>query len=196
MARVWSVFTNFSDEIPLVLDPKSGKDVVLRIHHITLQDAQNNPDLIIGMLNILGHFARVLIDCGATYSVISHKFAQMTQPHLTPLGYDLEFAMPRRERCFVSCVYPGCPVLVEDVVMPADFIPLDIVDFDVILGTYWLHYNRANIDCYGKIVTFHRPGLPEVTFVGDRGGVSVEDVRVVKHFPDVFPDDLPGLSPN
>ena len=33
-----------------------------RIHHITLQDAQNNPDLIMGTLNILGHFARVLIN--------------------------------------------------------------------------------------------------------------------------------------
>ena len=45
-----------------------------------------------GTLNVLGHFARVLIDCGATHFVISHTFAQMTQPHPTPLGFDLEFA--------------------------------------------------------------------------------------------------------
>ncbi|KAM1306479.1 hypothetical protein ACFX2H_008859 [Malus domestica] len=47
-----------------------------RIHNMSLQDAQNNPDLIMGTLNILGHFARVLIDCGATHSVISHTFAK------------------------------------------------------------------------------------------------------------------------
>ncbi|KAM2515154.1 hypothetical protein ACFX1W_027428 [Malus domestica] len=137
--------------------------------------------------------------------------------------------MPRGERCYVDCVYPGCLMMVEEVVMPANLILLDIVDFDVILGTYWLHYNRANIDCYGKTVTFHRPELPKVTFVGEHSGVrygvisairakrllskscqgylaqvvlndvassSVEDVRVVRHFPDVFPDDLPGLPPN
>ncbi|XP_070677938.1 uncharacterized protein [Malus domestica] len=119
--------------------------------------------------------------------------------------------------------------MVEDVIMPANLMPLDIVDFDVILGTNWLHYNRAKIDCYGKTVTFHRPGLPEVTFVGEPSGVrhvvisamkakrllskgcqgylahvvlnndalsSVEDVRVVRHFPDVFLDDLPGLPPD
>ncbi|KAM1760327.1 hypothetical protein ACFX12_003213 [Malus domestica] len=113
--------------------------------------------------------------------------------------------------------------------MSANLVLLDIVDFDVILGTYWLHYNRANIDCYGKSVTFHRPRLTEVTFVGERSGVrhgvitairakkllekgcqrylahvvlngnvpsSVEDVRVVRHFPDVFPDDLPRLPPD
>ncbi|KAM2828129.1 hypothetical protein PS2_033962 [Malus domestica] len=182
-----------------------------------------------GTLNFLGHFARVLIDYGATHYVISHTFAQLTQPHPTPLGYDLEFAMPKGERCYVSYVYPGCPVLVEDVVMPANLSPLDIVDFDVILGTDWLHYNRANIDYYRKTVTFHRPGLAKVTFVGECSGVrhgfitairakklldkgcqgylahvvlndkvpsSVEDMRVVKHFPDVFPDDLPGLPPD
>ncbi|XP_070664515.1 uncharacterized protein [Malus domestica] len=119
--------------------------------------------------------------------------------------------------------------MVEDAVIPANLIPLDIVDFDVILGTDWLHYNRAKIDCYGKTVTFHRLGLPEVTFVGEPSGVrhgvisamkakrllskacqgylahvvlhdnapsSVEDVRAVRHFPDVFPDDLPGLPPD
>ncbi|XP_070682440.1 uncharacterized protein [Malus domestica] len=120
-------------------------------------------------------------------------------------------------------------VMVEGIVMPADLIPLDIVDFDVILGADWLHYNRAHIDCYGKSVTFYRPGLPEVTFVGERGGVRygvisairarkllskgcqgylayvvlndvvptrIEEVGVVRHYPDVFPDDLSGLPPD
>ncbi|XP_070679239.1 uncharacterized protein [Malus domestica] len=153
----------------------------------------------------------------------------MTQPHPTPLGFDLEFSMPRGDRCFVDRVYQGCPMMVEDVVMPPNLMSLDIMDFDVILGTNWLHYNRAKIDCYGKIVTFHRPRLPEVTFVGKpsrvRHGIisamkanilfskgcqgylayvvlnddapsSVEDVRVVSYFSNVFPEDLPGLSPD
>ncbi|KAM1241348.1 hypothetical protein ACFX2J_046555 [Malus domestica] len=153
----------------------------------------------------------------------------MTQLHPSPLGFDLEFAMPRGDKCYVDSVYPGCPVMVEGVVMPANLIPLDIVDFDVILGADWLHYNRAHIDCYGKSVTFYRPGLPEVTFVGERSGVrhgfisamrarkllskgcqgylahvvlidvvpnSVEQVGVVRHYLDVFPDDLPGLPPD
>ncbi|KAM1302325.1 hypothetical protein ACFX2H_013265 [Malus domestica] len=200
-----------------------------RVNHISLQDAQNHPDLIMGTLNILGHFARVLIDCGATHSVISHTFAQMTQPNPTPLGFDLEFAMPRGDKCYVDNVYPGCPVMVDGVVMPANLIPLDIMDFDVILGADWLHCNRAHIDCYEKSVTFYRPGLPEVTFMGERSGVrhgvisamrankllskgcqgylahvvlndvvpnSVEEVGVVRHYPDVFPDDLPRLPPD
>ena len=142
-----------------------------RINNFTLQDAQNHPDLIMGTLNVLGHFARVLIDCGATQSVISHTFAQLTQPQSTPLGYELEFPMPSGEKCSVSYVYPSCPVLIEDVVMPANLLPLDLADFDVILGADWLHYNYADIHCHEKTVTFRHPGLPGVTFVGERSGV-------------------------
>ncbi|XP_070664556.1 uncharacterized protein [Malus domestica] len=156
-----------------------------RVHHITMQDAQINPDLIMGTLNILGHFSRVLIDLGATHSVISHKFAQMTQPHPTPLSYELEFSMPRGETCYVSWEYQGCPIFVKDVIMPANLVPLDIVDFDVILGMDWLHYNRAKLDCYEKVVTFHRPGLLVVTFVGERCGLRqgvISAVRAKKFF--------------
>ncbi|XP_070678235.1 uncharacterized protein [Malus domestica] len=93
--------------------------------------------------------------------------------------------------------------------MSANLVPLDIVDFDVILGMDWLHYNHARLDCYEKVVTFHRPGMPTVTFFGERGGLkhgvitairettaSVEDVEVVRHFPNVFPEELPGLPPD
>ncbi|KAM1018313.1 hypothetical protein ACFX2C_039954 [Malus domestica] len=137
--------------------------------------------------------------------------------------------MPMGDTCYVSWVYQVCPVLVEDVIMPANLVTLDIVDFDVILDMDWLHYNRAKLDCHEKTVTFHYPGLPVVTFMGERSGLRhgvisavrakrllrkgcqgylahvvlnedtltyVEDVWVVRHFPDVFPDDLPALPPD
>ncbi|XP_070681185.1 uncharacterized protein [Malus domestica] len=165
---------------------------------------------------------------GAIIGILG-SVGKTTQPYLTPLGYELEFSMLRGETCYINWVYQGCPVLVEDVVMAANLVPLDIVDFDVILGMDWLHYNRAKMDCYKKTVTFHRPGLPMVTFIGVLSGLKhdiisavranrllrkgcqgylahvvlnedtptcVEDVRVVRHFPDVFSDDLLGLPPD
>ncbi|XP_068328218.1 uncharacterized protein [Pyrus communis] len=59
--------------------------------------------------------------------------------------------------------------MVKDVNMPADLISLDIVDFD----GYLAH-----------------------VVLDDAAPSSVEDVRVVMHFTDVFPEDLPGLSPD
>ncbi|KAM2285905.1 hypothetical protein ACFX1S_038449 [Malus domestica] len=106
--------------------------------------------------------------------------------------------------------------------MLANLVPLDIIDFDVILGMDWLHCNHARLDCYEKVVTFHRPGMPTVMFIGECGGLkhgvittmrarqllskgcqgylahvmlakeitaSVEDIGVVRHFPNVFPEE-------
>ena len=133
-----------------------------------------------GALNILGHFARVLIDFGATHYVISHTFVQTTQPHPTPLGYELEFSMPRGETCYVNWVNQGCSILVENIVMPTNLVPLDIVDVDVFLGMDWLHYNLAKLHCYEKIVIFHRQGLSVVTFVGIRSGLKHGIISVVR----------------
>ncbi|KAM2369329.1 hypothetical protein TB1_045886 [Malus domestica] len=113
--------------------------------------------------------------------------------------------------------------------MSANLVPLDIVDFDVILGMDWLHYNRARLDYYENVVTFHRLGMPTITFIGERDGLKhgvitamrarrllskgcqgylahvvlsegtityVEDIGVVRHFLDVFPEELPGLLPD
>ncbi|XP_068305102.1 uncharacterized protein [Pyrus communis] len=113
--------------------------------------------------------------------------------------------------------------------MPVNLVPLDNVDFNVILGMDWLDYNHTMLNCHQKIVTFHRPGMPMVTFIGELNGLKlglisairvkqmlrkgcqgylahvvviedtfarVEDVLVVIYFPDVFPNDLPGLPPD
>ena len=80
--------------------------------------------------------------------------------------------MPKGEICYVSWEYRGCPVLIEDVVMPANLVYADIVDFDVNLGMDWLDYNYAMLNCCQKIVTFHRPDMPFVTFIGERSALK------------------------
>ena len=105
-----------------------------------------------------------------------------------------------------------------------DRAPLDIVEFDVILGMDFLEAHRAMIDCFRKIVVLRSPGKPEVTFHGERYVVSsclisavtarkllnkgcqaylahVVDTRKgevrMEDIPVVneFPDELPGLPP-
>ncbi|XP_070676338.1 uncharacterized protein [Malus domestica] len=136
-----------------------------RIHNMSLQDAQNNPDLIMGTLNILGHFGRVLINCGVTHYVISHTFAQVTQPHPTPLGYNLEFSMPRGDSCFVDR-----PSRVRHGIVSA---------------------MKAK-----RLLSKGCQGYLAHVMLNDDAPSSVEDVRVIKYFPDVFPEDLPGLPPD
>ncbi|GJV24265.1 putative reverse transcriptase domain-containing protein [Tanacetum coccineum] len=78
--------------------------------------------------------------------------------------------------------------------------------FDVIIGMDWLAYHRALIDCYEKIVRIPLSNGKILEVQGERpekdpGSLAcikadekkLDDIRVVRDFPEVFPDDLLGL---
>ena len=87
--------------------------------------------------------------------------------------------------------------------------------FDVVLGMDWLGDSHATIDCRKRKVVFSIPCHPEFEFhAGERSlgpvvyrerltarslearTAEIGDVSlIVKEFPDVFPEELPGLPP-
>ncbi|GJY31573.1 putative reverse transcriptase domain-containing protein, partial [Tanacetum coccineum] len=73
---------------------------------------------------------------------------------------------------------------------------------------YWLSYHRAVIDCYEKIVRIPLSNGEILEVQGERpekdpgsltcikaDEMKLDDIRVVRDFPEVFPDDLSGLPP-
>ena len=107
-----------------------------------------------------------------------------------------------------------------------DLIPLELHDFDIILGMNWLSKYKALIDCYAKTVTFQTLEGERMIFKGEKilkpialisvviaqrilrkgcmrylayilnfddEGPQLKDIPIVKEFPDVFPEELPGL---
>jgi hypothetical protein len=87
-----------------------------------------------------------------------------------------------------------------------DLIVLSGQGIDVILGMSWMKWNKAVLDIsarlvhlnspvYGK-VTLHLPAISRIKaslhHVVER---RLEDIHVVREFPDVFPDDLLRMPP-
>ncbi|GJS53225.1 putative reverse transcriptase domain-containing protein [Tanacetum coccineum] len=77
-----------------------------------------------------------------------------------------------------------------------------VAGFDTIIGMDWLAKYQAIIVCAKKIVQYMLKGCPvflaHVTTneVEDKSEKKrLEDVPIVRDFPDVFPEDLPGLPP-
>jgi hypothetical protein len=77
---------------------------------------------------------------------------------------------------------------------------------DVIIGMDWLTKHRGNIACaertvtvtnhLGETVTCHiQPSLPDST-IHNLKVESLEQIPVVKEYPDIFPKELPSLPPN
>ncbi|GKA44794.1 hypothetical protein Tco_0737590 [Tanacetum coccineum] len=74
-------------------------------------------------------------------------------------------------------------------------MPVKLGSFDDIIGMNWLSKYHAMIVCDEKIVRI--PYGDEVLIVrGDRSdGRSESRLNIISDFPEVFPEDLPGVPP-
>jgi hypothetical protein len=104
------------------------------------------------MLPVFGFPARVLIDLRATHSIVAHNFVRYANVRPTAMRRELAIALPIGDVLVASIVYLDSSVLVGEVVLEADLIPLEIVDLDVILGMNWLAKRYASVDCFRKEV--------------------------------------------
>ncbi|GJY06360.1 putative reverse transcriptase domain-containing protein [Tanacetum coccineum] len=146
----------------------------------------------------------------------------------TLLDYALSISTPMKNNMVIGHEYRDCPLRFDDKIRSTNLFPLEMSDFDIILGMDWLTEHRATIDCYSKRVIFGDLNNPEFIYHGSRLGkplkiisalkartlishgcegflASIKDTSldgprleshpVVRNFPDVFPDELPGLPP-
>ncbi|GKE50130.1 putative reverse transcriptase domain-containing protein [Tanacetum coccineum] len=79
-------------------------------------------------------------------------------------------------------------------------MPIKLGSFDVVIGMDWLSKYHAKILCDEKVV--HIPINGETLIIRDdqimekkSNEKRLEDIPVVREFPEVFPEDLPGLPP-
>lgn len=121
-----------------------------------------------GVLSIFDRNARILIDPGSTHCFMSFPFALYANQKSEPLGSCLIVNTPVGDSLLVNNIYRDCGIKVKENELKANLIPLDLHDFDVILGMNFQATNRASIDCFRKEVVFRQPRQPEIIFYGQR----------------------------
>ena len=65
-------------------------------------------------------------------------------------------------RFFTKRVYRDCRITLPNRVSYVELVELDMLYFDIILGTDWLHSCFASIDSRTKVVKFNFPNDPVV----------------------------------
>ncbi|GJX22340.1 putative reverse transcriptase domain-containing protein, partial [Tanacetum coccineum] len=199
-----------------------------RVFALTTDQAANAPGTVSGTLYMYDRDVFVLFDTGATHSVVSLAFSKHIKVPSTLLDYALSISTPMKNNVVIGHEYRDCPLRFDDKIRSANLLPLEMSDFDIILGMDWLSEHRATIDCHSKRVIFGDLNNPEFIYHGSRPGkpfkiisalkartlishgcegflASIKDTSldgprleshpVVRNFPDVFPDELPGLPP-
>ena len=107
-------------------------------------------------------------------------------------------------KCILGC--PRVKILLSGVEFKANLVVLDAMEIDVILGMDWLSRHQGNISYSDRKVTVTnhqgiriecRPQGPKLDpIICHMEAVPLEEVPVVCEYPDVFPDELPGMPPD
>ncbi|GJR50435.1 reverse transcriptase domain-containing protein [Tanacetum coccineum] len=96
-----------------------------------------------------------------------------------------------------NTVIKGCTLTLLNQPFEIDLMPIKLGSFDVVIGMDWLSKYHAKILYDEKVVHIPIDGETLIIRVIEksRREIDVENFPVVKEFPDVFPENLPGIPP-
>nr|GEX19036.1 zinc finger, CCHC-type, retrotransposon Gag domain protein [Tanacetum cinerariifolium] len=102
----------------------------------------------------------------STNSVISATFASRITTTPTLLDHVLCISTPMQDSVRITHVYRNLPLQFDDKIRAINAYPLDMCEFDLILGMDWLTEHHATIDCHSYRVIFGDIHAPESTYHG------------------------------
>nr|GFB47990.1 putative reverse transcriptase domain-containing protein [Tanacetum cinerariifolium] len=160
-----------------------------RVSALTTDQAANALGIISGTLYMYDRGVFVLFDTGSTHSVVSIALFKHLKVSPIPLDHALSISTPMLNSVIISHEFRNYPVPVGDDIHFANFLPLEMSDFNIILGMDWLTEHRATIECHSKHVIFGDLNNPKFIYHGSRPGLPPE--RKVKFAIELIPGAQP-----
>ncbi|GJW72963.1 putative reverse transcriptase domain-containing protein [Tanacetum coccineum] len=161
------------------------------------RNAHQDPNVVTGMFLLNQHLARVLFDSGADKSFVSISLASML--NIPPITIDTFYNIEMADGNLVSTntVIQGVTLTLLNQPFKIDLMSIKLGSFDVVIGMDWLSKYHARIIYDEKVIHIPINGETLIIRVMEKKSDEkrLEDIPVVREFPKVFPEDLPGLPP-
>ncbi|GJY13722.1 putative reverse transcriptase domain-containing protein [Tanacetum coccineum] len=200
---------HFKKECPKLKNNKGnrgnqdGRDITpAKVYAVGRVGTNPNSNIMTGTFLLNNRYASVLFDTGADRSFVSTAFSSQMDimPSTLDHYYDVELADGRI--IGLNTILRGCILNLLNHPFNINLMPVELGSFDAIIGMDWLAKYQAIIVCAEKIVQYMLKGCPvflaHVTTneVEDKSEKKrLEDVPIVRDFPEIFPEDLSGLPP-
>ncbi|KAI3815620.1 hypothetical protein L1987_15297 [Smallanthus sonchifolius] len=132
-------------------------------------------------LSMVGHVTNVEIQTiyvtGAQKFIVkefcvSLTFESRLAKQRTKLDNSYSVEIANGKSITINSVIRDCNLELNDQVFSVDLLPMQLGSFDVIIGMDWLSKHHA-----------------------EDKGKKLQDIPIIRDFPEVFPEDLPGLPP-
>ncbi|GJR70049.1 putative reverse transcriptase domain-containing protein [Tanacetum coccineum] len=164
-----------------------------RAYMLRDMNAHQDPNIVTSMFHLNQHLAKVLFDSGANKSFISISLASML--NIPPITIDTFYNIEMADENLVSTN----TIIQVPLNQPfkIDLMPIKLGSFDVVIGMDRLSKYHAIIICDEKVVHIPINGETLIIRVMEKKSDEkrLEDILVVREFPEVFPEDLHGLPP-
>ncbi|GJR63824.1 putative reverse transcriptase domain-containing protein [Tanacetum coccineum] len=179
-----------------------------RAFNVNAIEARQDPNIMTGTFSLKDHFATVLFEFRANFSFISTEFVPLLneKPSILRPGYVIEVANGKKVE--TGRIIHGCILEIRDSLFTIDLIPFSHGILDVIVGMDWLSKHKAKIVLYEKVVMIPLTSGKVLRVQGERtekipksmkGTKSdepkLDDISIVRDFPEVFPKYLSRLPP-
>jgi hypothetical protein len=159
-----------------------------------------------GIFSVLNFPVIILFDSGASHSFISAKFSAKCQ---LPFHHTKGAIMIATSGGTVATYQLNrqVPIKLGSIKVRTTLLIMGLESVDIILGTDWLSRHHVLIDVVARFIEIHSPISGEITLYLPSQGCNlscafaliespVERIPVVCEYPDVFPDELPGMPPD
>jgi hypothetical protein len=101
-------------------------------------------------------------------------------------------------------IYRKVPIQLGSNLIKTDLLLLDLEGMDILLGMDWMTRHQVSLDIYSRTVEIDSPDheatilyLPRRecsnSYVYAMEWIKLKDIPIVCEYPDIFPDDLPGM---
>jgi hypothetical protein len=177
-----------------------------RLNFTTLADIPKGAPVMTGIFSVLNFPAVILFYSGASHSFISTKFSAKCQLPFHHTNGGITISTPGG-RVATYQINRHVPIRLGSFIFKTTLLIMGLESVDIILGTDWLSRRHVVINVAARAIEIHSPMDGEITlFLPDQGCTRscafalvespVEKIPVVCEYPDVFPDELPGMLPD
>ncbi|GJX88986.1 putative reverse transcriptase domain-containing protein [Tanacetum coccineum] len=180
---------------------QGGRRAPGRVYSLCAEAAVKDNNVVNGTFLINNVYASVLFDTGADRSFVSYAFSKYIDIHPTTLDTNYSVELADGKSLTTNTILRGCTLNLQNHLFKIDLLPIELGSFDVIVGMDWMAEHRAEVVCYEKYIRVPY-GNDMLIVQGERSGVKnksrlevISSIRTQKDFPEVFPEDLPGLPP-
>nr|GEV46682.1 putative reverse transcriptase domain-containing protein [Tanacetum cinerariifolium] len=156
-------------------------------------DASPDSNVITGTFLLNNRYAKILFDTGADRSFVSTTFSALINITLNTLENHYYVELADGKIIGVNTIVRGCTLNFMNHPFNIDLMPVLLGSFDVIIGMDWLTKYHGVIICDEKIGC--DVFLAHITMKEAKDklkGKRLEDMPIVRDFPEVFSKDLPG----